>query len=112
MELRRHRRVTLPSRFSYSALSSQHSGPLVITLLLTNSLEIQAYCLRNGKFAPHHLSHLQLRNSASTHDPIPERLNPSVREFKYFLDGDPQCAYPLHYSLLYDLGSDQLFSSV
>jgi len=42
-------------RFSYSALSSQHFRPLLITPLLANSLEVQAHCLRNGELAPHPL---------------------------------------------------------
>src|SRR5262252_4887966 len=41
------------SRFSYSALSSQHLRPLLITPLLANSLEVQTHCLRNGKLASH-----------------------------------------------------------
>src|SRR5215468_8277098 len=43
------------SYFSYSALSSQHFRPLLITRLLANSLEAQAHCLRNGELAPHPL---------------------------------------------------------
>jgi hypothetical protein len=52
------------SRFSYSVISSQPFRPLVITLLLANSLEVQAHFRqrrislglslnRNGKLAPH-----------------------------------------------------------
>ena len=62
LELQRHRSVMFQSYFSYSALSSQHFRPLLITPLLANSLEVQAHCLRNGELAPHPLFHVQLRN--------------------------------------------------